>query len=129
MRGSKEQFASHMRLFPTRHEVMMRNLLIAMEVWTEFKEQEVMFGYVADFAHSGYRGVGKANCKPFIIEVDGSSHAVRNKYDNYRDSVFIKNGVRVLRVVHKTLRDNPGQVAEAIRLFLSGEKTTGKVKI
>lgn len=110
-----------MRLLPTHHEQLMRIILMEMKVHTEFKEQEVMFGYIADFAHSGFRGSRKPGCLPFIIEVDGITHVTSysRKRDRYRDGVFNKNGVRVLRVTHDALHSNVREIKETVAEWLS----------
>ncbi len=58
-----------------------------------FHRQWPMFGYIADFY-----------CKPLslVIEVDGPSHdgVEQRAYDARRDSVFARNGARVLRLTN-----------------------------
>lgn len=117
----KEQFAQASRLLPTFHEQAMRVILLEMRVHKEFKEQEVMFGYIADFAHSGFRGSNKPRCYPFIIEVDGATHTSSwsRKNDRYRDGVFNKNGVRVLRITHAAIRNDVRGVKAAVAEWLN----------
>jgi very-short-patch-repair endonuclease len=119
-RAGKEAFAESMRLLPTYHEQLLRVILLEMKVYREFKEQEVLFGYIADFAHSGFRGSSRAGCYPFIIEVDGDTHlsSYAKRKDRERDGVFNKHGFRVLRITHSAIKTNVREVKQAIAEWL-----------
>jgi very-short-patch-repair endonuclease len=116
----KEIMAANMRALPTAHEQLMKLILLQMKVAKEFKEQEVLFGYIADFAHSGFRGANKPRCLPFIIEVDGVTHVSEEsrKRDRFRDGVFNKNGFRVLRITHEAIQVNAKEVKAAVAEWL-----------
>jgi very-short-patch-repair endonuclease len=128
--SSKEVMAANMRALPTAHEQLMKLILLQMKVAKEFKEQEVLFGYIADFAHSGFRGASKERCYPFIIEVDGTTHVSEDsrKRDRFRDGVFNRNGIRVLRVTHEAIQGNAKEVKEAVAEWLADgvESSHGK---
>ena len=121
--GNKTLLAAYMRAMPTRHEQIMITLLQAMNVYREFKFQEELFGYIADFSHCGVRKAGEP-CVPFIIEVDGNTHfnAKGKAWDTTRDSAFVKHGYSVLRISHKGLVGNPRGAMQAVKEMLESKR-------
>ena len=78
-----------------------------------FRRQQVIEGYIVDF----YCDVAK-----LAIELDGTVHHDHGEYDESRDNVISRRGVRVLRISNEAMRDSEAAVAY-IRAAL---RTSGK---
>lgn len=115
--AGKEKLATYMRAFPTKSELRLWVHIMSLGLQDEFERQPVMHGYIPDFYHSG-RLIGEqsGSCKPFIVEVDGSSHAGRGakSWDARRDQVFRSHGISVIRVKNEDVMGNPGLVLAKI---------------
>jgi very-short-patch-repair endonuclease len=78
-----------------------------------FRRQQVIEGYIVDFY---------CNAAKLAIELDGTVHEDQWQYDESRDEVISRNGVRVLRISNESLRDLEA-VIESIREAL---RTSGQ---
>ena len=54
------------------------------------------------------------------VEIDGASHAGRERRDRLRDTFFRKRGIRVLRVTNEDALLRPASVLQQIRALLQG---------
>ena len=72
-----------------------------------FRRQQVIEGYVVDF----YCDAAK-----IAIEVDGGVHEDRVGYDEFREGVLARNGVRVVRISNNAMYD-----VEAVIEFIKDE--------
>jgi very-short-patch-repair endonuclease len=79
-----------------------------------FRRQQVIEGYIVDF----YCDAAK-----LAIELDGSVHEEQWKYDESRDKVIAKQGVRVLRISNDAMRDLEA-VIDHIKRALRDERAT-----
>jgi very-short-patch-repair endonuclease len=61
-----------------------------------FRRQQVIQGYIVDFY---------CNTAKLAIEVDGGVHEDQAKYDELRDGVLARNGVRVVRISNEAICD------------------------
>ncbi len=61
-----------------------------------FRRQQVIQGYIVDFY---------CNTAKLAIEVDGGVHEDQAKYDELRDGVLARNGVRVVRISNEAMYD------------------------
>jgi very-short-patch-repair endonuclease len=61
-----------------------------------FRRQQVIQGYIVDFY---------CNTAKLAIEVDGGVHEDQGKYDELRDGVLARNGVRVIRISNEAMYD------------------------
>ena len=88
-RMGKKKFAKMLRRRATKGEVIFKKWLEKRNVKHFF--QHVMFGYIADFY------LPHINT---IFELDGKYHQNETVYlnDRWRDAVFFKNNVSVLRI-------------------------------
>lgn len=68
-------------------------------------KQRPMYGYIVDF----WIPCG------IVIEVDGIHHRSRRAYDNRRDSVFIKHGIKTMRFTDDAVKKNTNAVIALIR--------------
>src|SRR5216684_1383025 len=72
--------------------VLRRNALDGFH----FRRQQVIEGYIVDF----YCDAAK-----LAIELDGSVHEEQGEYDELRDEVIARQGVRFLRIPNEALND------------------------
>jgi very-short-patch-repair endonuclease len=72
-----------------------------------FRRQQVIEGYIVDF----YCDAAK-----LAIEVDGGVHGDRVDYDEFREGVLARNGVRVVRISNDAMYD-----VEAVIEFIRDE--------
>jgi very-short-patch-repair endonuclease len=77
-----------------------------------FRRQQVIEGYVVDF----YCASAK-----LVIELDGGVHQEQWKYDQARDKIISRLGVRVLRIPNDAMFDVDAAV-EYIRRALAVER-------
>jgi very-short-patch-repair endonuclease len=61
-----------------------------------FRRQQVIDGFIVDF----YCDAAK-----LAIEVDGGVHRERGEYDELREKVIARRGVRVIRISNEAMRD------------------------
>lgn len=98
----KRKLADKLRNDPTKSEALLSAMLDKAKI--KFKSQKVMFGYIADFYFPG--------C-PWIVELDGKRHdKVR---DQHRDEVFLRHGIRTLRIASSRMFTEPDLVLTEIK--------------
>lgn len=98
----KNVLAQTMRDFPTFSEALVTEPMKHMG----FLSQVVLFGYIADFAHT---------YKRIIVEIDGSVHDDQIEYDHRRDEVFRSHGWKVLRFKNSQVTRHPMDVYDSIK--------------
>ena len=96
-------YAAH----PTETESRLWRQLSGKQLGVAFKRQVPVDRYIADFL---------APAVQLVVEVDGSSHALRRTADARRDRVFQRLGYRVLRIDAELVRCN---LAEAVALIVA----------
>ena len=108
-----EERARKMRFSPTRSEEWLWRRLSGSKTGFAFRRQLVIGAFIVDFACTKAR---------LVVEVDGESHAERERHDARRDCVLRELGWSVLRVAdHDVFRDLDAvvvRIAEAARLAL-----------
>lgn len=76
----------------------------------KFRRQTVLSSYVVDFA---------SRSRMLVIEIDGDTHAGRERYDAVRDQTLLEMGFRVLRFSNSDVMGNfdavLGAIGEALR--------------
>ena len=72
-----------------------------------FRRQQVIDGYIVDFYCDAVK---------IAIEVDGCVHEDRVGYDEFREGVLARNGVRVVRISNDAMYD-----VEAVIEFIEDE--------
>ncbi len=87
--GTLIQFARSMRERPTRSEALLWAQLRGRKLGVRSRRQHPLDRYVLDFY---------APCARVCVEVDGSSHDARARYDEARDEVLRMLGIRVVRI-------------------------------
>jgi len=97
---------------PTPAEALLWSLLRRRQVdGFQFRRQFPVGHYFADFF------CVKAK---LAIEVDGPSHAARQRRDRFRDSFFRRQGIAVLRFTNQQVIEHTSSVLELIRDVLHG---------
>jgi very-short-patch-repair endonuclease len=81
----------------------------AGRIGVKFQKQVVLAPYIADFA---------ARSERLVIELDGGTHAGREKYDDARTTALGTQGYRVIRFSNSEIMDNLEGVLRAILLEL-----------
>ena len=66
------------------------------------RRQQVIAGYIVDFY---------CNTAKLAIEVDGGVHEERTNYDELRDGVLARKGVRVVRISNEAIYDIEAVIA------------------
>jgi very-short-patch-repair endonuclease len=100
------QRARELRARETESERRLWRCLVSSKLGVAFRRQYVIGGRVADFAAPSVR---------LVVEVDGSSHAGRERADARRDRQLARLGYRVLRLdAALVLRDPPLAVARVV---------------
>lgn len=104
-----------MRQNPTKGESAFSLLLTALKIEVEFASQAQVAGYILDFYHCGLRKDGIA-CKPFCVEIDGSSHVGRKAqaHDKVRTAVLTRMGITVIRFWNAEVVKDREKVALAV---------------
>ena len=82
-----------------------------------FRRQRPIGPYFADFYCVAAR---------LAVEIDGASHAGRERRDRLRDTFFRKRGIRVLRVTNEDALLRPASVLQQIRALLQGNSPLAK---
>jgi len=103
-----EKCQKHLKDNRTASERMFAHYLRKQGI--EFKEQEVICGYIPDFyfpAH-GHR----------IVELDGKFHKGREEYDRQKDLVLKNHGYEVLRVPSSAVFWRKAWLFEVVSDFL-----------
>lgn len=108
----KHALAARMRRKPTEAERTLRKALYAAcEGKYAVRFQVIMKGYVLDFYVPSRR---------VAIEVDGSSHDARSKYDENRDAVLRETcKVHTIRVSNQEVMSDVAAVVDRIMRFVS----------
>ena len=99
--------AHHMRHNLTETESQLWRKLSGKQLGVAFKRQVPVDRYIADFL---------APAVKLVVEVDGSSHALRRTADARRDRALQRLEYRVLRIDAELVR---GNLAEAVARILT----------
>ena len=92
----KKELAKNLRRHMTPEETLHWNRLRRSQLGgLHFRRQQLIEGYVADFYCHSAR---------LVVEAYGGVHASQRGYDEYRDAVMRRNGLRVLRVTNDEIR-------------------------
>ena len=90
--------ARDLRNNSTLSEVLFWNVVKNRQInGLDFNRQKVIGNYIVDFYCPAVQGV---------IEIDGSSHAYKEKYDSRRDKYLRSLGLRVLHVYDEDVKDD-----------------------
>lgn len=107
--------AHWMRQNPTLGESAFMMLLQRLGIDKEFEAQAQVAGYILDFYHCGLKPNG-ARCKPFCVEIDGSSHrsVARRAADAQRTAVLERLGITVVRFWNEQVIKEAASVGLAV---------------
>lgn len=101
---AKVVLSRQMRREMTRAESMLWMRLRRNGLGVNFRRQQVIEGFIADFyCHSA----------AIVVEADGPNHNF--EYDSERDRIFAERGVRVLRFQNQDIFEKIGFVLSRIR--------------
>lgn len=102
----KERFAKKMRFAPTPAEAKLHNAMIEVmkDTLTEVSIQHIIGPYIGDM-----------KIKNLIVEIDGSTHAGREEYDERRTSYIKNHGYQVIRFKNCEIYENAEECAQHIR--------------
>ena len=101
------KFAKALRNHSTDAEsILWRKLRARQLEGIKFRRQQPIGNFIVDFVNFEKR---------IIIELDGGQHADTIQKDTKRDTVFKKNGYRVLRFWNNEVLGNTDAVLEVIR--------------
>ncbi len=70
-----------------------------------FRRQQVIDGFIVDFY---------CHAAGLVIEVDGGVHAAQGEYDEQRDLVLSRRGLRVLRIGNDEVLRNVDEVVARV---------------
>jgi very-short-patch-repair endonuclease len=102
-----EERARFMRFSPTRSEEWLWRRLSGSKTGFAFRRQLVIGNFIVDFACTKAR---------LVVEVDGSSHAERARYDARKDRALGDLGWSVLRVAdHEVIEQLKAVVLRVVR--------------
>lgn len=107
----KEEFAQQLRENPTASEKIFLEMLEQLGI--KFVFQPVMYGYIPDFFFPNH---GRR-----IVEIDGSSHAGKQSYDQRRNKVFKDKGHKVLHIRASRVFWDLECIKWEVKAFLSGQ--------
>lgn len=102
----KRKLAASMSRRKTAAEKALWSELNDKQLGVNFHSQKVILGYIVDF------WCPKA---ALVVEVDGSSHNRRKKYDAHRDAVMRKKSISVMRFTNEEVYNNLAAVVVLIR--------------
>ena len=92
---AKVVLSRQMRGEMTPSEAILWERLRCSALGVNFRRQQIIDGFIADFyCHS----------EALAVEVDGPIH--NPEYDQQRDQIFAKRGIRVLRVTNNDVQTN-----------------------
>lgn len=99
-----EALAKKLNDVPTASEYRLRAALGSVFSKYNFRFNVPLYGYIADvYCQAVY----------LVIEVDGSYHVGRERYDERKNAVFTRNGVYTLRVsAERVMKDINGVLAD-----------------
>ncbi len=80
----------------------------------DFDRQKVIGNYIVDFYCAGL-GV--------VLEIDDKSHDMKDLYDEKRECYLTSLGLRVIHIAAKDVLNNPGNVADMLKLNLQTAKS------
>ena len=97
VRSEKLSFAKRLRREMTPAEralwrALRRNALDGLH----FRRQQVIEGFIVDFYCDAVK---------LAIEVDGKPHEEQGEYDELREEVIARQGVRIIRIPNEALHD------------------------
>lgn len=115
---SNDLFAEWLAANLTESEQLFLNLMRQLGIHSEFQPQVRIAGFVVDFLHCGLLVDGSI-CRPFIVEIDGSSHRGKgaSARDARRTKVLESLGYRVVRFKNEAVKYSPASVAKSIYLL------------
>ena len=99
VREGKALLARRMRQEMTPGEAKLWGRLRRSELGVNFRRQQVIDGFIADF---------HCHAAALVAGVDGAAHGP--EYDAERDRIFAERGLTVLRVTNAQVRDQIGVV-------------------
>jgi len=99
------------------HEKIMWELLRKKQLsWIKFRRQHPFWRYIADFYSDKLK---------LVVELDGKIHDDRKEYDQIRDEIIGKYGVKILRVKNEDIDNNIEKVINKILSPLGGKSPKG----
>ncbi len=112
---AKVKFSKRLRSHMTKsEEILWQRLRRSQVEGVHFRRQQVLFGFIADFySHS----------KRLVIEVDGKIHNERVKEDKKRETVFLDNGITVIRFKNEEVETQIDKVLQKISETISETNT------
>jgi len=116
--SSGDLFAEWLAANLTESEQLFLELLRQMGIASEFQPQVRVGGFIVDFLHCGLLVDGTI-CRPFIVEIDGSSHRRKgaSARDARRTKILESLGYRVVRFKNEAVKYSPASVAKSIYLL------------
>jgi len=106
VKPEKKIFARMLRKNPTPSERVLWEYLRRKNLGVKFVRQNVIRGYIVDFYSPKIH---------LVIEVDGSSHDNRAKYDEKRDRILSEIGIKTLRFTNQEITEWVSLVIGTIR--------------
>ena len=84
-------------------------------LWCELKKNKLGVSFVRQQTIGNYIADFYCREKKLVIEIDGSSHADKYKYDKTRDEYMKNLGMHVLRISDKDVKHDMSNVLEWIK--------------
>lgn len=102
----KHSLAKHLRRNMTKAERVFWNAVRKNKVrGLQFRRQQVIDGYIADFYCNQMR---------LVVELDGEVHDRQKEYDQHREDVIKRRGIRVMRFRNGEVLADIGKVIAEI---------------
>ncbi|HEY1190690.1 MAG TPA: DUF559 domain-containing protein [Gemmata sp.] len=108
----KKARARQLRREQTPTERVVWELVRANRLGLQFRRQQVIDGYIADFY---------CHAAALVVEVDGPVHGAQIEYDERRTVAFAARGIRVIRFGNEEVESRPHEVAARIRTAVGEE--------
>ncbi len=108
---SLQAFARELRKHSTLSEVLLWNKLKKRQVYgLDFDRQKIIGNYIVDFYCPALK---------LVIEIDGSSHDNKIKYDLVRDKYLHNLGLKVIHFADTDIKFNMTMVLDTLHNIIS----------
>ncbi len=106
--------AAELRANPTPMEEHLWHFLSKNQLGLRFKRQHPISNYIADFYCHSIK---------LVIEIDGSVHNTEEQklIDKEKDEFYQSVGIKVIRIINKTLNNSTEEVLNTIKRMLNSE--------
>lgn len=115
----KRVYQRRLRENPTKAELYLWEALKDSQLGEKFTQQAIVAGFIPDFWCNRLR---------LIVEVDGSIHASRKDYDQWRDAIITRHRVLILRFSNEQVFENRAYCIERIKEAIKQRRNRPSVK-